>query len=60
MVDWDCKYLCYNYDEKYVKFHRYHEQNLFHIDVSSTPLVEGFDQEEPSKEEGMDQPFPVP
>lgn len=35
-----CKGFFYNCDEKYVKGRRFHEQKLFHMDVSSTLKIE--------------------
>ena len=60
MEYWQCEGLCYNYDEKYVKGIRCHEQKLIHMDVNSTPVVEYLDQEEPSKAEATDKPLPSP
>ena len=60
MEDRQCKGLCYNCDEKYVKADHYCEQNLFHIDVSSTPEIEDLDQEEPSEEETNEKPLLLP
>ncbi|CAF4283327.1 unnamed protein product [Adineta steineri] len=60
MVDSQCKGLCYNCDEKYVKGHHCREQNLFHIDANTTPEIEEMGLEEPCIEEINEQPFPVP
>ena len=60
MADRQCKGLCYNCDEKYVKSHYFHEQNIFHIDVNATLEIEEMGLKEPSMEEINEQPLPVP
>ena len=60
MANRQCKGLCYNYDETYVKGHRFHEQKCFHIDVNTTPEIEEMGLEEPSREEINGQPLLVP
>ena len=58
MENQQCEGIFYNYDEKYVKGHRCHEQNIFHMDVNSTPIVEDLDQEEPLEVEATEKPSP--
>jgi hypothetical protein len=36
MVEWQCHGLCYNCDEKYTPGKKCKEQNLFHMDVTTT------------------------
>ena len=59
MADRQRNGLCHNCDEKYVKGHRCCEQEIFHMDVSSTPKMEDLGLEEPSKEEPNEQTFLV-
>ena len=40
MVDRQCKGLCYNYDEKFVKGHKCKEHKLFHMDMQESPTIE--------------------
>ena len=59
-IDRQHKALCYNCDEKYVKGHYFHEQNLFHMDISFTPEIEYLGQEKPSEEETNEQHLQAP
>lgn len=56
MVDLQCKGLCYNCDEKFVKGHKCKEQTLFHMDMHVPPTSEEVTLEGPQEEDDQDQP----
>jgi hypothetical protein len=47
MVDRKHKGLCYNCNEKFVKGHKFKEQNLFHMDMHVPPTSKEVTQEVP-------------